>query len=106
VVNGLTAWGIIALLAGGLAIVAALTNGTSSPLTVHGTVVNVEFVRPYVAFWSAVFSFGAAGIGGFLGGMLPRQRMASGTSELTVSRPNGLQSVAPEGERTTTAAAS
>jgi hypothetical protein len=106
VVNGLTTWGIIALLAGGLALVAAAANGTSSPLTVHGTVVNVEFLRPYVAFWSAVFGFGAAGIGGFLGGMIPRQGAATGTSELTVARPNGLQSVASDEERATSAAAS
>jgi hypothetical protein len=108
VVNGLTTWGIIALLAGTLALVAAVTNGTSSSLAVHGSVVKVEFLRPYVAFWSSVFSFGAAGIGGFLGGMIPRRRIATGTPELTLARPNGRQPVATstDDERATSAAAS
>jgi hypothetical protein len=108
VANGLTSWGVIALVAGSLAFVAAVTNTTSSSLTVHGSVVNVEFLRPYVAFWSSVAGLGAAGVGGFLGGMIPRRRTATGTGEVTVARPNGLQPVATpsEGERASTAAAS
>jgi hypothetical protein len=106
VVNGLTSWGIIAIVAGALAVLVAVTNGTTTPLTVHGSVVNVEFVRPYVAFWSSVAGLGAAGVGGFLGGMIPRRQTAIGTSELTLTRPNGLQSVAPGDERASTSAAS
>jgi hypothetical protein len=108
VVNGLTTWGVIALIAGAVALVTALTNGTTTPLTVHNSVVNVEFLRPYVTFWSTVIGFGAAGIGGFAGGMIPRRRVSAGTGELTVARPNGLQPVttSTDGERASTAAAS
>jgi hypothetical protein len=55
-------------------LVAVATGATTTTLTVNGSPVGVELVRPYVIFWSALGSLAAAGLGGVGGGLVPRRR--------------------------------
>jgi hypothetical protein len=72
--NGLSAWGVLVVGAAVLVLGAAAASATTVGLTVDGSRVGVELVRPYVLFWSALGSLGAAGLGGLAGGLFPRQQ--------------------------------
>jgi hypothetical protein len=72
--NGLSAWGVLAVGAGLLVLVAVATGATTTTLTVNGSPVAIELVRPYVIFWSALGSLAAAGLGGVGGGLVPRRQ--------------------------------
>jgi hypothetical protein len=74
VTNGLTSWGVLLAAASAVVLLAAVAGATTASLTVHGSALNVELVRPYVAFWSAVAALGSAAVGGVAGGLVPRRR--------------------------------
>jgi len=99
IVNGLSSWALLALATGGLVAVAAITGTTTSKLTLNNdAVVNVAFITPYVAFWSVALGLGAATIGGFAGGLIPR-RAAINTAGTFQASANGLES-SPASNRT------
>jgi hypothetical protein len=75
--NGLTTWGLVVLGTGTVAVVIALANGNTSPLTIQGSTMTVNLLRPYVAFWASALALGAAGIGGAAGGLLPRRQVVT-----------------------------
>lgn len=107
IVNGLTSWALVALAAAAVVSVTAIAHGTTSTLSLKGTVVNVELVRPYVAFWTAVAGLAAAAIGGAAGGLIPRRRVASNAVGLLSSTVTGFEpsSSASSGARTPSRAA-
>jgi hypothetical protein len=71
--EGLTLWGVL--------VIALLTVGTSSAaifgttfnLTVGGATYTVTTTSYWSVFWTLLIGFGAAAIGGLLGGSIPRQ---------------------------------
>ena len=107
IVNGLTSWALIALAAAAVVSVTAIAHGTTSTLSLKGAAVNVELVRPYVAFWTAVASLAAAGIGGLAGGLIPRRRVANNAVGLLSSTSSGFEvsSSSATGARTPSRAA-
>ena len=74
--------------------ITAIAHGTTSTLSLKNAVVNVDFVRPYVAFWSAILSLGAAAIGGLAGGLIPRRRIAINAVELSHATTSGFETSA------------
>jgi hypothetical protein len=82
VVNGLTTWAVIAVATAIVVAIAAIAHGTTATVSLKNSAVNVELVRPYVAFWSAVAGLGAAAIGGLAGGLIPRRSTRVNVVEL------------------------
>jgi hypothetical protein len=82
-VNGLASGAALVAVAGTVALIALAVNGSfDQSLVFGGHSVVVDFVRPYVAFWTAAASFVLAGIGGAAGGLLPRRRAGHQVVEL------------------------
>jgi hypothetical protein len=87
--NGLTTWGLMIVAAIAVTLVAVAANATTATVTVHGSPVGIDLLRPYVVFWSGLAALAAGGIGGVAGGLIPR-RVSSATaapSRLTASEP-------------------
>jgi hypothetical protein len=93
-VNGLSSWSLIALTTAAVVSVTAIAHGTTSTLSLQNGAVNVNLITPYVAFWSAVAGLGAAAIGGFAGGLIPRRRMPNIPVELRPATATGLEASA------------
>jgi hypothetical protein len=91
IVNGLSSWALIALAAAAIVAVTAIANGTTSTISLRNASVNVDLIRPYVAFWSAVAGLGAAAIGGVAGGLLPRRRIANSAGALVPAMATGFE---------------
>jgi hypothetical protein len=91
-VNGVSSWALIALATAGVVAVAAIAHGTTSTLVVNHSAISVDLVRPYVAFWTAAAGLGAAAIGGFAGGLVPRRRVADATIDLAPPVASGIPS--------------
>ena len=81
--EGLTLWGVlvIALLTVGTS--AAAIFGTTFNVTVGGTTYTVTTTSYWSVFWTLLSGFGAAAIGGVLGGSIPRSKRP----ERVVARP-------------------
>jgi hypothetical protein len=73
IVNGLTTWALVSLATAIVVAIAAIAHGTTATVSLKSSVINVELVRPYIAFWSAVAGLAAAAIGGLAGGLIPRR---------------------------------
>lgn len=74
ILSGLTTWAVIAVLTAVVVAIAAIAHGTTAAILLKHSVVNDELVRPYAAFWSAVAGLAAAGVGGLVGGLIPRSQ--------------------------------
>ncbi len=82
--NGLASAGTVIAVVGGFALVGLAVNGSfDQTLVYNGHSVIVEFLRPYVAFWSASAGVVLAGIGGAAGGLLPRRHATHRVVELS-----------------------
>jgi hypothetical protein len=82
--NGLTSAATVVAAVGGLALVALAVNGSfDQTLVYNGHSITVEFLRPYVAFWSAAAGIVLAGVGGAAGGLLPRRHATHPVVELS-----------------------
>jgi hypothetical protein len=82
-VNGATTGAVVVAVAGTVALLALAVNGSfDQALTVGGRTIAVDFVRPYVAFWSAAGGLALAGLAGAAGGLLPRRHAVHPIVEL------------------------
>lgn len=85
--NGLTVWGLV--------LIVSLAAGVPSVLNVIGTdTAPVRFGSDaaWSVFWSMLIGFGTAGIGGLIGGAMPRPARATtevGTTEGDLGAPSG-----------------
>jgi len=81
--QGLTLWGLltVALLIFGLS--AAALFGTTFVVNVRGTSYTITTTSYWSVFWTMLIGFGAAALGGMLGGSIPRRER----SERTAARP-------------------
>jgi hypothetical protein len=102
-INGLTAGTIVAAVAGGIALLGLVINGSfNEPLVWGNHRYLVEFLRPYVAFWTVAGSLALGAVGGAAGGLLPRRsasrpvvELASVTSVRPEVRSDGNTTAAP-----------
>jgi hypothetical protein len=106
-VNGLSTWAVIAIAAAAVVSVTAIAHGTTSTLSLRSSAINVELIRPYVAFWSAAAGLSAAAIGGLAGGLIPRRRIANDALGLLTATATGFEtsSNSTSGNRTPSRAA-
>jgi hypothetical protein len=108
IVNGLSSWSLVALATAAVVAITAIAHGTTSTLSLPNGAINVDLVFPYVAFWSAAAGLGAAAIGGFAGGLIPRRLITDNPVELRLATVTGSEaSTSPaNGSRTPSRAAS
>ena len=108
IVNGVSSWSLIALTTAAVVAITAITHGTTSILSLPNGVISVDLVTPYVAFWSAAAGLGAAAIGGFAGGLIPRRSITTNTVEIRPATATGLEAStrSVNGSRTPSRAAS
>jgi len=90
VANGLSSWALIALATAIVVAVAATAHGVTSTLVINHNAITVDLVRPYVAFWTAVAGLGAAAVGGFAGGLIPRRRVTVTAVDLVPAVVTGI----------------
>jgi hypothetical protein len=91
IVNGLSSWSLIVLTTAAVVSITAIAHGTTSRLSLQNGAINVNLVTPYVAFWSVLASLGAAAIGGFAGGLIPRQPITNSPGELRLATATGFE---------------
>jgi hypothetical protein len=108
IVNGLSSWSLIALTTAAVVSITGIAHGTTSTLSLRNGVINVDLVTPYIAFWSAVAGLGAAAIGGFAGGLIPRRPVTNNPVELRLATTTGFEAATSpvNGSRTPSRAAS
>ena len=108
IVNGVSSWSLIALTTAAVVSITAIAHGTTSTLSLPNGAINVDLVTPYVAFWSAVAGLGAAAIGGFAGGLIPRRPITNNPVELRPATATGFEASTSSinGDRTPSRAAS
>jgi hypothetical protein len=100
IVNGLSSWSLIALTTAAVVSITAVAHGTTSTLSLQNGAINVDLVTPYVAFWSSVAGLGAAAIGGFAGGLIPRRPITNDPFALRPAIATGLEASTSSMNRT------
>jgi hypothetical protein len=77
----------------GVGLGAAATAGTVHSITVGGRAISVTTVRYWTSFWAVLIGLGAGGLGGLLGGMIPRRRSMRWAQVVDVRTPEADESV-------------
>jgi hypothetical protein len=91
-VNGVAAGTIVAAVAGGIALLGLVINGSFNELLVWGNHrYMVEFLRPHIAFWTVAGGLALGAVGGEARGLLPRRSASRPVVELA-----SVTSVRPE----------
>jgi hypothetical protein len=81
--EGLTLWGVLVIVLLTVGTSAAAIFGTTFPVTLSGTTYIITTTTYWSVFWTLLIGFGAAALGGILGGSIPR----GGPRERDVARP-------------------
>jgi MFS family permease len=71
--EGLTLWGVLVIVLLTVGTSAAAIFGTTFNLTVNGTTYTITTTTYWSVFWTLLSGFGAAALGGILGGSIPRR---------------------------------
>jgi hypothetical protein len=69
--QGLTLWGVLVVVILTLGTSAAAIFGTTFDVTISGTSYTITTTSYWSVFWTLLIGFGAAAIGGMLGGLIP-----------------------------------
>jgi hypothetical protein len=91
--NGVTTWALLTIATLGVGLGAAATAGTVHSITVGGRAISVTTVRYWTSFWAVLIGLGAGGLGGLLGGMIPRRRSMRWAQVVDVRTPEADESV-------------
>jgi hypothetical protein len=86
-INGLSTSGLLIAVGAALALGAVATNNATAAVVVHNTTLHVQLIRPYVALIAAAVAFGAALVGGVVGGLLPRRTVSPAITSGAIDEP-------------------